>query len=345
MKFGDKGGRGLFFEDFAVGQVFDLPLPRTITAGDVAQYIALTGDRTPKYCGPSGYVHPLVTFHTVFGQTVRTISLNAVANLGYARMLWGAPVEVGDTLHTSIEIIGLKENSSGTSGIVWVDTVGRNQHDVEVLRFTRWVMVRKQHEATTLYREDPVVPSLPSWLTADELDVPDALAPTFRETRSQRAFGEYEIGERIAHIDGMTLTEADHMSFTRLFQNSAKVHFDARAMDGKPLVYGGVVISLAYALAYHGLENRWGLRAVNGGTHANPTYAGDTLYAYTEVIDAKKLKGDRGALRLRLVCTKNLEPWADEAFEPMVEHPKKPGKQKHHPNVVLDLDYWEVVGL
>jgi 2-methylfumaryl-CoA hydratase len=340
--FGTKGGQGLFFEDFAVGQWWELPIPRTLTDGDRALYTALTGDRTPAYCGPS-LVHPLAVFHTVFGQTVRVISLNAVANLGYARMKWGAPVEVGDTLTTRIDIVGLKENSSGASGIVWVDTVGRNQHGVEVIRFTRWVMVRKRSEAPTAYRNTPVIPDLPAWLTANELELPSTPLPTIAQTGSPLRWSDYTVGERIAHWDGMTVTEAEHMSFTRLFQNSAKVHFDARAMQGRPLVYGGVVISLAYALSFNGLENRVGIRAINGGTHANPVYAGDTLYAYTEVLDAAKLGGGVGALRLRMVVVKNREPWAGPFLEPQIADPRNPARSAHRSDVVLDLDYWDLV--
>lgn len=343
MLFGDKGGPGLFFEDFAPGQRFDLPVPRSITAGDIAQYLALTGDRTPKYCGPDGLVHPLITFHTVFAQTARTISRNAVANLGCARMLWGLPVRIGDTLETSMEIIGLREHSSGTSGVVWVDTVGRNQHGAEVLRFTRWATVAKKHTATTLYRNAPVVPSLPDWVTVDELDVVNELAPTYRQTGSRVRFDAYRIGERIAHVDGMTVTEADDTSLSRLFQNSATPHVQRRATECRPRVHDGVVISLAYALGVHGVENRWGLRAVNGCVHAHPAYAGDTLYAYSEVLDAKPFSRGHGALRLRLICTRNVAPWEQADFTVLREDPERPDGRRYDDRVVLDLDFWEVV--
>ena len=93
-----KGWQGNYFEDFALGTRLDCPPDRTLTAGDAAAYIALTGDRTAAFCGSSQQAHPLVVFHTVFGQTVRPISLNARANLGYAGIRWGAPVFFGDTL-------------------------------------------------------------------------------------------------------------------------------------------------------------------------------------------------------------------------------------------------------
>ena len=103
-----KGWTGNYFEDFEMGAKWVCPVPRTIRSGDVAAYVALTGDRTPYYCGPSDRVHPMVVFHAIFGQTVRQISLNARANLGYADIRWLAPVSRGDTLTTEIEVVGLK---------------------------------------------------------------------------------------------------------------------------------------------------------------------------------------------------------------------------------------------
>lgn len=345
MSWSDKGGRGHFFEDFAIGETHDLPIPRTVGAGEATAYIALTGDRTPVYAGAAGLVHPWVVFHTVFGQTVRHVSLNAVANLGYADLRWTGPVHVGDTLRARITVIGLKENSSKRSGIVYLTTSGLNQHGAEVLRYTRWVMVKKRSDAPTPYLASPAVPELPSVVAPTSLHVPRPLVPTQQESGGAHRFADYSVGERIAHDDGMTLNESDHMSFTRLFQNSAKIHFDAMATSGRPLIYGGVVISIGYALAFNGFENRVGVRAVNAGTHANPSHAGDTLYAYTEVLDAAALGGELGALRLRLVVTKNLRPWEASGFSLRVPDSKRPGCTRHHPNVVLELDYWDAMAV
>jgi 2-methylfumaryl-CoA hydratase len=94
---------------------------------------------------------------------------------------------------------------------------------------------------------------------------------------------DYAPGDIIHHHAGMTLTETEHAAATRLYQNTAKVHFDARLMagtrSGKRLVYGGHVISMARALAFNGFENALRILAWNGGAHTNPVFAGDTLYA------------------------------------------------------------------
>jgi 2-methylfumaryl-CoA hydratase len=288
----------------------------------------------------------------VFGKTVNDVSLNAVANLGYADVRFLAPVYAGDTLRATSTVIGVKENSNGKTGVVWVRTIGSRMAlnasptgDVPVLEYTRWVMVHKRDHAVATGRKD--VPDLPQVVAPDRLSVPTQLDfGRFPGWASGGArFGDFEVGERIDHIDGMTIEESEHALATRLYQNTAKVHFDAHAMKdsrfGKRLMYGGHVISICRALSFNGLENAVLTLAFNGGTHANPTFAGDTLYAYSEVLDAQPLPGrdDCGAVRLRLVGVKNQNP-AHEPIETMVE---KDGKRRHHPNVVLDLDHWVLV--
>ena len=92
---------------------------------------------------PRAPVDDLLVFHIVFGKTVPDISLNAVANLGYADCRFLAPVYPGDTLTAVSEVIGLKENSSRKTGIVYVRTTGYKQDGSKVLEYVRWVMVRQ----------------------------------------------------------------------------------------------------------------------------------------------------------------------------------------------------------
>jgi 2-methylfumaryl-CoA hydratase len=144
---------GNFFEDFHLGQVIEHIGGRTLTEGDNALYVALTGDRYPLYSDAEfarslGYrrelINDLLVFHIVFGKTVPDISRNAVANLGYADVRWLAPVYAGDTLRVRSTVIGLKENSNGKSGNVYVRTEGVNQEGSPVLHYCRWVMVHKR---------------------------------------------------------------------------------------------------------------------------------------------------------------------------------------------------------
>src|SRR5690606_18874427 len=93
---------------------------------------------------PRSPVDDLLVFHIVFGKTVPDISLNAVANLGYANCRFLKAVYPGDTLTAVSEIIGLRENSNRKSGIVYVRSRGLNQAGEDVLDYVRWVMVRKR---------------------------------------------------------------------------------------------------------------------------------------------------------------------------------------------------------
>ena len=96
------------------------------------------------------------------------------------------------------------------------------------------------------------------------------------------------MGEKIDHVDGMTIEEAEHQLATRLYQNTAKVHFNqlrpSRALQRR-LIYGGHIISLARCLSFNGLGERLQMLAINAGAHANPSFAGDTIYAYSEVLE------------------------------------------------------------
>ncbi|MGD8861302.1 MAG: MaoC family dehydratase [Myxococcales bacterium] len=347
-----KTNPGNYFEDFEKGATLVHAVPRTITEGDCALYVGLTGDRFPlhssaEYARSLGYeretVNDLLVFHMVFGKTVNDVSLNAVANLGYAGLRFIAPVYPGDTVRSVSEVLGKKENRSGKNGIVWVRTTGTNQRGETVLEYVRWVMVNKRDADTRTGAAD--APDVPKAVAPGELVVPACLDLSKREgwpTGGRALWGDYEQGERIDHVDGMTIEESEHAIATRLYQNTAKVHFDSHAAKdtrfGKRLMYGGHVISVARALSFNGLENLLGILAFNGGTHSNPTFAGDTIYAYTEVLERAELPGrdDLGALRLRMVAVKNADPTREEV--PLKVD--KDGKQVYHPNVVLDLDYW-----
>ena len=340
-----KTSAGNFFEDFRLGQELRHATPRTVTQGDQALYQALYGPRfavqsSDAFARALGYpaapIDDLLVFHIVFGKTVADISLNAVANLGYAGCRFGAPVYPGDTLSATSSVIGLKQTSSGKTGIVYVRSVGRNQDDAVVLDYVRWVMVRKRDTDTPA--PEPVLPNLPEAVSATDLETPSGLQTDAYDRElagSDFLWGDYAVGERIDHVDGMTIEDAEHMMATRLYQNTAKVHFnqhtESQGRFGRRLIYGGHVISLARALSFNGLANAWRIAAINGGRHVAPCFAGDTVYAWSEVLDKAKLREGIGALRLRTVATKD---------QPCGDFPLKNEDGKEHPAVLLDLDYW-----
>lgn len=335
---------GRFFEDFSLNEVIKHACPRTITAGDCAVYVALYGGRNPLHCSEPfvqslGYktmpVDDLLAFHIGFGKTVPDISVNALANLGYADVRFLQPVFVGETLSTSSQVIGLKQNSNGKSGVVWVSSTCVNQRGEPVLSWVRWVMVHKNDANASA--PTTVIPTLPNFVAPKNLQLPSYFsAKKFdaKATGGNYYWEDYEAGERINHVAGMTINVADHSQATRLYQNNARLHFDDHFMKissfGQRLVYGGVAISICRSLSFEGLENALSILAFNAGTHANPTFANDTIYCATEVIDKFALNDEVGALRLRMVGIKNMLPSEIDNF-------KTDGK--YHQNVVLDLDY------
>jgi 2-methylfumaryl-CoA hydratase len=337
-----KTNPGRFFEDYHLGEVIVHAVPRTISGGERALYHALyparhalySSDEFARSCGLAGSpVEDLLAFHVVFGKTVPDISLNAIANLGYAEGRWLAPVQVGDTLRSQSVVIGLKENSNGQSGVVYVRTTGLNQNGTPVIDYVRWVMVRKRDAASPA--PATVVPDLAKSVAPEKLVIPAGLDFTrydFALAGEPHRWDDYAIGERIDHIDAVTVEEAEHMMATRLWQNTSRVHFDASARpDGRRLIYGGHIISLARALSFNGLANAQMIVALNAGSHANPCFAGDTIRAWSEVLD-KAATGAPGigALRLRTVAIKSTAP----------AHALRDTDGRYAPDVLLDLDYW-----
>jgi 2-methylfumaryl-CoA hydratase len=342
-----KTSPGNFFEDFRPGQIIRHATPRTVTHGDVAVYNALFGARFPLQSSdmfayavgyPRSPIDDLLVFHIVFGKTVPDISLNAVANLGYADCRFLRAVYPGDTLTAESEVIGLKENSSRKTGVVYVRSTGVKQDGTKVLEYVRWVMVRKRDEAAAAPGD--LVPQLPKTVEADGLGEASPIIVTrsydFALAGSPHRWDDYQVGEMIDHVDGMTVEEAEHQMATRLYQNTARVHFNqftqAKDRFGRRLIYGGHVISLARALSFNGLGNAYHIAAINGGRHVAPLFAGCTVFAWTEVVAKAELSGriDVGALRLRTVATKD---------QPCAEFPLKQDGADH-PAVILDLDYW-----
>ena len=337
---------GHFFEDFELGQELRHATPRTLGEGERALYTALYGTRMAVQSSdvfaqaiglPRAPLDDLLVFHVVFGKTVPDVSLNAIANLGYAGCVFGVPVYPGDTLSTTSRVIGLKENSNRKTGVIYVHSTGVNQDGACVLDYRRWVMVRKRDPEAPA--PEPSIPDLPETVPVDEIHVPAGLdlgGYDWQLAGSTAAWDDYAVGERIDHVDGMTVEEAEHQLATRLYQNTARVHFNQHQERdghfGKRIVYGGHVISIARALSFNGLANAFRLAAINGGRHVAPTFAGDTIYAWSEVIDRQDIPGrtDLGALRLRTVATKD---------RPCADVPDKDADGKSDPSVVLDLDY------
>ena len=250
-----KGAVGRFFEDFRLGEVIEHATPRTVTVADATLYQALTGSRFVPQCAATAAaangldaapIDELLAFHVVFGKSVPDISRNAVANLGYAMGRFHRLVMPGDTLFARSEVIGLKETSSGKTGVVYVRTTGTDQLDRLVLDYCRWVLVNKRDPQSPA--PEPVLPKLEPVVPATELAAPRGLGPLTLEPRlsgSPHTFEDYEVGERIDHVDGMGIRDSEHRLATRLYSSlpparggkpadagdSARLHHHRRALS------------------------------------------------------------------------------------------------------------------
>ena len=145
------------FEDFAVGDVYEHPLGRTVLDADNVWFSCLTMNTNPihfdaEYASRTEFGKPLVnscfTLALVTGQSVVDLTRNAVANLGWDAVRLPHPVFAGDTIYSRSEVLETRESKSRPAvGIVRVKTTGVNQHGTPVIEFTRTFMVWKRGHA------------------------------------------------------------------------------------------------------------------------------------------------------------------------------------------------------
>ena len=337
-----KNFKSRYFEDYKLNEEINHSVPRTITDGDVAIYLSTTGSRFPlnysaEFSKTLGLkeipIDDILLFHMVFGRTVPDLSLNAIANLGYAGVKFHKPAFVGDTLNASSKIIGLKENSNGKTGTVYVESVGKNQNDEIVLTYYRWLMMRKRNEGMIKSFQN-TIPDLPDKVKTKDFNLIenfDIDKWSSSVSGSSFYFNDYSEEEEIHHLDGQTIEEAEHQIATRLYQNNARVHFNQHIEKsgrfGKRIIYGGYIISLARAISCNGLANTFKLAAIHSGKHSAPTFAGDTIYAWSKILEKEIIHKNVGAMMIRTLASKN-----DSKMN-------FPDKKNLTDNIVLDLEY------
>jgi len=337
-----KNFKSRYFEDYKLNEEINHSVPRTITDGDVSIYLSTTGSRFPlnysaEFSKTLGLkkipIDDILLFHMVFGRTVPDLSLNAIANLGYAGVKFHKPAFVGDTLNASSKIIGLKENSNGKTGTVYVESVGKNQNDEIVLTYYRWLMMRKRNEGMIKSFQN-TIPDLPDKVKTKDFNIIenfDIDKWSSSVSGSNFYFNDYAEEEEIHHLDGQTIEEAEHQIATRLYQNNARVHFNQHIEKsgrfGKRIIYGGYIISLARAISCNGLANTFKLAAIHSGKHSAPTFAGDTIYAWSKILEKEIIHKNVGAMMIRTIASKN-----DSKMN-------FPDKKNLPDNIVLDLEY------
>ena len=340
---------GHFFEDFFLGQEFIHAIPRTLTEGDASLYTALYGSQfainsSDTMAMDIGFeaapIDDILVFHVVFSKTIPEVSLNATANLGYANCIYGVPIYPGDTLFVRSQVIGLNESSDGKSGTVYVQTQSRNQHGDMVLDYVRWVLIPKYD--TLLKAPKVTIPQLLTFVDPDNFKLqPEFNFESYETELSGSAYllDDYVIGEIIDHVGCITIEEVEHMMATRLYQNPSQIHVNHEQQltcSGKRKVNEEHIISLARALSFNGLANAFKIIAINSRFDCNPTIAGDTISAWSQVLDSYAFPNrfDLGALRLRTVAIKN---------KGNSDFPCKGEDGTYNKNTILDFDYWVLI--
>lgn len=124
-------------------------------------------------------------------------------------------------------------------------------------------------------------------------------------TGKDNYFENFKAGEVMEHARGKTVTELENVQITNIVMNTAQAHFNADMMSRDPrkqcLVYGGVTASIVMGLAAQDTaENALRELGMDKIRFPAPVFHGDTLYAYTEVLEARESdQPDAGEVRFK----------------------------------------------
>jgi len=300
---------GHFLEDFRVGQVFRHKRGKTITAGLFNAFSEFTMTTNPLsknaryarlYGFPDLVVPPGLVMNVAFSQTVEDVSENARANLEYIGMRFGRIVSIGDTIEVETTVLGVKPSSKDPDrGVVHVRSTGRNQHGAAVITFERKVQVWKGDANASV--DDGETAPAPVECTLE--------LPAYDEHRDYRSvahlsaadgyFEDLPVGDTIEHSRGRTIT-TEHIALTAQLDNTSQVHCNQFLIDQDPskyiggqlIVYGGIPFNVFLGLSSPDVgENSLADVEYKTGRHTGPVFAGDTLFAATEIRGKRDFPG------------------------------------------------------
>ena len=304
-----RGLHGNFLEDFRPGQVFRHKRGKTLTEGLFAIFTDFSFTMSPfaknaRYAQAYGFrglvAPPGLVMNLVFSQTVEDVSENGRANLEYVDMRFGAPVYLGDTIEAESTVLGVKGSSRDRDrGVVHVQTTGRNQDGAVVLTYQRKVQVWK-HDLEAPVAEGEAPPAdVPVALELPAYDVARAYRALAHLTRPDTYFEDFHAGDVIEHSRGRVVT-TDHIMLTGMLDNTAQVHCNQwmidedpeRFLGGQLIVYGGIPFYLCLGLSSADVgDNALGDVRYRTGRHTAPVFAGDTVFATTEIRAPREFPG------------------------------------------------------
>jgi acyl dehydratase len=312
---------GPYFDELEVGQTFDSAPAMTLTAGAAAVHQAIVGDRmrlgldadlAAAVTGGSGpLAHPGLVCDVAIGQST-LVTQRVRANLFYRGLAFHRFVEVGDSLFTRTEVVGMKQNSvregRAPTGLVALRMRTVDQKERLVLDFHRCAMLPLSPGVTeTGCHDDLSSIGVGESRYLDPTREWDAVA--FRKRVPGPHFAPELQGRRF-RSSADVVTSAPELA--RLSLNIAATHHDWRS-GGQRLVYGGHTIGIALAQATRLIPNLVTVLNWASCDHTGPVHEGDTLYSVLHVEFTTTLSDDRGGLLgLRSVVFAVGAPGADD---------------------------------
>lgn len=294
--------KGNFLEDFRVGHLFRHKVGKTITEGlfnAFTEYDMTTNplSKNRRYAQRYGFrdmiLPPGLVMAVVFSQSVEDISENARANLEYVDMRFGVPVYIGDTIEVESLVVGVRPSSREPNlGVVHVQTTGRNQHGEVVLTYERKVQVWKR-DPHAVVDEDalPEVPVIPCEVRLPAYDPSRGYKELAHLSSPDTYFEDFNPGDVIEHSRGRVIT-TEHIAWTAMLDNTSQVHCNQFMIDQNPerflggqlIVYGGIPFNICLGLSCPDVaDNALCDIAYKTGRHTAPVFAGDTLFASSEI--------------------------------------------------------------
>lgn len=315
---------GNFLEDFEPGQMFRHKLGKTVTEGLFTTFTEFAMTTNPlaknaRYARAYGFdglvCPPGLAMLVAFSQTVEDVSENARANLEYIDMRFGAPVYVGDTLEVETKVLGIRPSSSRPNlGIVHVQSTAYKNvgsaDEAVVMTWQRKVQVYKRDDDAELHagETEPDEIGCDLWLPPYEAgrDYGSMAHLSNRDTY----FEDFEPGTRMEHSRGRTVTD-EHIYLTAILDNTSQVHCNQFMIDlnpkqyvgGQLIIFGGIPFVLCLGLSCPDVgDNALGDLRYATGRHTAPLFAGDTVFAATEILGRRDLEGrpDVGVVETRL---------------------------------------------
>jgi 2-methylfumaryl-CoA hydratase len=308
---------GNFLEDFKVGQLFRHKVGKTVTEGLFNAFTEFSMTTNPlhknrRYAQAYGYrdmiLPPGLVMNIVFSQSVEDISENARANLEYIDMRFGAPVHVGDTIEVTSTVLGVTPSSKTPDrGVVHVETTGRNQDGAVVLSYERKVQVWKGDSSATVEAQSGSGTRTACALHLPAYDRERDYAALSHLSNGDTYFEDFRAGDVIEHSRGRTVT-TEHIPLTAALDNTSQVHCNQHMIDENPeryiggqlIIYGGIPFNICLGLSCPDVgDNALGDVRYTSGRHTAPLFAGDTVFASTEIVASESYpeRDDLGLLK------------------------------------------------